>query len=663
MGTHKFSLDSLAGAHSVIRSRTLAVSAFFVCSTVLLCHAQTTSSNPTPSSPAAPKQAAPAQGQPAPAQAAQTSNSSAAPPVAFQARANLVVVDVVVTSNGNSVHGLTKDKFHIFENGAPQQIAVFEEHKPEDALTVMKLPTLPPNIYSDFPVFTVTSAANVLLLDALNTPLKDQMYVRQQMIKYLKNIPPGTRIAIFTLASRLRIVEGFTTDSDAIAKALSGKGGPQQSVMLDSTTDQQLSDQINDMTSLGASQNVMSSLQQFQADLASFQTDVRVQMTLDAMKDLARYLSVIPGRKNLIWFSGSFPLSIDPDNSLQSPFEAMRNYAQDIQQTDDLLSAARVAVYPVDARGLMPLPSTDASRSFSSTPSGAAGAMSGSGIRGSGRGNRSSTRSLGGGSGSGMPSAVSADQKFMQTTVAEHASMQQIAQDTGGEAFVDTNGLKEAVAQAIANGSSYYTIAYAPQISKYDGSFHHIKLTVDGGYLAAYRRGYYADDPAKAPVNPQAASNLMLTAVERGAPPISELLFKVRVLSADDPTAKDVKVAPEPAGAMVKDLKAPLKRYLVDYAVDAHPIGFVATPDGLHHAHVAFIVVAYNSDGKRLNYVNRILTLDLPSSVYDQVLRTGLPAHEEIDLPAGAVYLRLVVQDLDNSRVGATEVPITVARN
>ena len=110
------------------------------------------------------------------------------------------------------------------------------------------------------------------------------------MLQYLKNIPPGTRIAVFTLASRLRIVEGFTTDSSVIAKALSGKGGPQQSVLLDPASDQELSDMASDMASLGASGDAMSSMQQFLADLASFQTDVRVQMTLDAMKDLARLI-------------------------------------------------------------------------------------------------------------------------------------------------------------------------------------------------------------------------------------------------------------------------------------------------------------------------------------------------------------------------------------
>ncbi len=570
-------------------------------------------------------------------------------------------MDVVVTNNRAAVSGLSKEKFHLLENGKPQTITVFEEHKPEDALSTSKAPPPEPNVYNNFPVFTITSAANVLLLDALNTPLSDQQYVRQQMIQYLKNIPPGTRIAVFTLASRLRIVEGFTTDSSVIAKALSGKGGPQQSVLLDADADQSFSDQINDMASLGASQNAVSSLQQFQADLVSFQTDMRVRMTLDAMKNLARYLNPIPGRKNLIWFSGSFPLAIDPDATLQSPFEAMRNYTGEVREADDMLSAARVAVYPVDARGLMSLPSTNAANRYSSVPM----APTGFGGRGGGRG-RGATP--GGGmpgpppGGTAMPPAAAADQKFLTQTTVEHATMKEIAQDTGGEAFIDTNGLKDAVAQAIANGSHYYTIGYSPQITRFDGSFHRLKMTVDGGYAVAYRRGYYADDPAKAAIDPQQATNLMVAAVQRGAPPLSQILFKVRVLPASDPTVKAVRVSPDPAGAMATSLNQPVRRYFIDYAIDPRAFAFTTSPDRIHHAHVDFAVIAYDGDGRRLNYVDRGAGLNLTDETYKKVMHSGMPMHQEMDLSAGRVYLRVVVQDLDNGRIGSTEVPLDVAK-
>ena len=239
--------------------------------------------------------------------------------------------------------------------------------------------------------------------------------------------------------------------------------------------------------------------------------------------------------------------------------------------------------------------------------------------------------------------------------------MRQIAEDTGGEAFLDTNGLKDAVARAIANGSHYYTIGYVPPAQKYDGSFHRIRLNVDGGYQAEYRRGYYADDPSNARVNSQAALNVMNGAVTRGAPPLADILFKVRVLPADDPSAKDVKIAPGFAGE-AKEIKGSAKRYLLDYAVDAHPFTFTTTPDGVQHARGEFVVIAYDADGKRLNWTDQGMAFNFDTARFSRIMQSGVPMHQEIDLPAGAIYLRIVVHDLGSSRVGSTEVPVVVAK-
>jgi hypothetical protein len=77
-------------------------------------------------------------------------------------------------------------------------------------------------------------------------------------------------------------------------------------------------------------------------------------MTLDALKQLSGYLGGIPGRKNLIWFSGSFPVNLDPGLTLNNEFSATRVYAEQVKETSDLLAASRVAAYPIDARGLFP---------------------------------------------------------------------------------------------------------------------------------------------------------------------------------------------------------------------------------------------------------------------------------------------------------------------
>jgi len=77
-------------------------------------------------------------------------------------------------------------------------------------------------------------------------------------------------------------------------------------------------------------------------------------------------------------------------------------------------------------------------------------------------------------------------------------AMEQLAEETGGEAFFNTNALDTAAARAVANGASYYTIGYSPTNEKMDGQYRRIEVTVRGKYGLSYRRGYFADSkPAK----------------------------------------------------------------------------------------------------------------------------------------------------------------------
>ena len=155
------------------------------------------------------------------------------PTPTLKARVRLVVVDVVVINNkGEPVPGLKKEDFEVLEDGKPQTVSVFEEHK--GALPKqIKLPPMPPNVYTNFPVTLAADSINVILLDALNTPTSDQSYVHSQMLKYLQTIPPGTRVAIFTLASRLRMLQGMTTDSTQLLAAIySEKANPRQPFVL-----------------------------------------------------------------------------------------------------------------------------------------------------------------------------------------------------------------------------------------------------------------------------------------------------------------------------------------------------------------------------------------------------------------------------------------------
>ncbi len=52
----------------------------------------------------------------------------------------------------------------------------------------------------------------ILLVDGLNTALKDQGQVQVQMQRIIKAIPNNVPVAIFLLGRRLRMLQDFSTD-------------------------------------------------------------------------------------------------------------------------------------------------------------------------------------------------------------------------------------------------------------------------------------------------------------------------------------------------------------------------------------------------------------------------------------------------------------------
>jgi VWFA-related protein len=138
----------------------------------------------------------------------------------FKANVRTVVLDVVVTGrDGKPVQGLHKEDFEVSEDGHSQAVNFFEEHSgahPVDA-SESSLTPLPPNVFLNAPRVPPSDAVTVLLLDSMNTQLADQSFVHAETLKYLKNIPPGTRMAIFGLGNQLTYIQGFTDDASLLS--------------------------------------------------------------------------------------------------------------------------------------------------------------------------------------------------------------------------------------------------------------------------------------------------------------------------------------------------------------------------------------------------------------------------------------------------------------
>ena len=572
----------------------------------------------------------------------------------------LVVVDVVVTDkNQHPVHSLKSADFTVLEANQPQAVRNFEEHTALPAAEAAKLPAmpkLPPGIFTNFSPVPEGSAVNVLLLDSLDTPMKDQTFVRDQLLKYVKSAPAGTRVAIFGLTTRLIMLQGFTSDPELLKAVVEKKAGAKGSALLDDVVGtgapESVTDSLNDIADGSPdAANLIANVQQFEAQNQSFQTMLRARYTLDAMNLLARYLSAIPGRKNLIWFSGSFPINILPDGDLKDPFAVVADAADEFRETTNLLARSQVAVYPIDARGLMPDPTMSATTSGSKY------------VR--------------------NPQQFGKDQtKFFQQTAAEHGTMMQMAEETGGKAFVNTNALAESVSKAIEAGSNYYTLTYAPSDPKHDGSFRKIQVKMaQQGLTLTYRRGYYSDDTRSSAKTATAgsdgagttppiaiSSNIAKTvsaSMMHGSPTPSQVLLKARILPSatlsEDTIAHGNSLNPQ---ATDKAVKGPYRRYVVDLAADPRSLAFEHEPDGKYLAQIEVLAVIYDPDGVRINSIGNAIHANVPAEAYQQMLQTGIQFHLEISVPLkGEYYLRLGLHDISSNRVGAMEVPIARVRN
>jgi VWFA-related protein len=451
---------------------------------------------------------------------------------------------------------------------------------------------------------------NVLLLDSLNTQAIDQVYVRPQMEKYMEAAiasPHGARLAIFTLGQQLRMIRGFTADS---AKSLDAMEDPNSHT--EAKFERQMASPYRKAHEADlCGQKAPMAIEACKAYVGQLSVDRaadRIGMTLQAFQALARYLAPIPGRKNVMWVAGSFPVHFFPDTGKRGEFK--NPYPNEVRQTAELLTADQVAVYPIGAKAL----EVESYLQGGADPSA----------------NRAGK-------------AVEADESHRAFN---QIAMESLARDTGGHAFYNTNGLSEAMEQAVEEGSHFYSLAYVPSNSKLDGRYRRIDLKVTGDYKLAYRRGYYAEH-AKFPVAEAGLkkNDAIVPLMGFGMPDFAQVLYKVRVAP----------VAAEATGS-VKELKAPTRRYGLDFAITPADLHLELGPDGIRRGNIEVMLVAYDADGGIANVFRKKSEIVLNPQMYAEVTRIGLQMHREIDVPENAAYLRTGLMDLDTGKLGSLTV-------
>jgi VWFA-related protein len=534
------------------------------------------------------------------------------PAATFHAETRLVVIDVVVTKHGHPVLGLTKSDFMVLEDNKPEQIQAFEAHVPPVQPAKPIELHLPPHEYTNFPTRAPGSTINIILFDLLNTPITDQPYARWEMVRFLKTLPPGQQIALFALGTKLRMIAGFDTTSEELVAA-SAKLTPQAAGPLETEAErQQEEDQIALMQrGFPGSPAFFSLMRDF---IAEGETNRAIDLgstTLNAFNQLAAAVSGYPGRKNIIWLSEGFPVFFGPELNFEDPEHSVRTFTDVMRETAGILSSSQISVYPVDVRGLS-IGGVD----IASNGAGIAGFSHGTTLYGS---------------------LLSRQRLALYNS---HDNMDEIAEETGGKAYYDTNDLKFAMQESVENGSHYYTIAYVPQNQTWDSRYRRIKIKLRlPGMKAEYRRGYFAVKNPQS--SEQEAHAAIIGAMQPTVPQATTLLLHARVLPPD-----------------VQNRKV-----RIDCSVYAPDLLFTDGPESRKLAALEFIAVAWDKDRKAAANASERLELALAPKEYEMLLKNGIPAHAELQLNPGTYTLRLGVMDDGSKKIGTLDVPLQISDN
>ncbi len=350
----------------------------------------------------------------------------------FRANTRLVQVDVVVKGKDVPVGGLTKDDFEIFDNGKPQQVAVFSVREVDR--TPAPAAPLPQGVVTNRPGYSGTDpvSATVILIDGENT-YPDVL----SGLQMLDGAPRRELVAVYALGTTVRVLQDFTDDRAALKAALESYiASP--SPHLDDGDAGVYAGMTDNSTAAGREWN----LQQ------------QARITAAAFESIARHMKGLPGRKKLIWISSAFPITLTQqyvrNGTVTREFTNVSDY---VFGPIKLLNEANIAIYPVDPRGgAMCVPPPPVATKGPPPP---------------------------------LPPCM-ADGSL--TTMIRLADM------TGGKTYYLQNFVKYGIEEAFADTDLTYTLGFYPTEEGLNGSQHTLSVKVKRkGVDVRYRRNYMAE--------------------------------------------------------------------------------------------------------------------------------------------------------------------------
>ncbi len=505
----------------------------------------------------------------------------------------LVEVSVVAeTKKGEPVTDLTKEDFTLLDGGRPEQITVFDTASSQQSLSGGR--RLPDNMFSNHRNQFAGNqvSATVILFDGLNTQITDRDYARRQIVKFLKQMRPEDRVALYVLGRGPRVLQDFTSDPKVLLKALASYDSSKQ---IAGSLDSPLYD-----PALSPTAQLDAWLGELSFNLYQHYSSVRAFRTVRTLVAIANHLQRLPGRKNLLWVAGSFPLYVGIDTAPEpkrkkkkkkSNGEKIDVVVPELYRLARALNDANMAIYPVDARGLI------APQQY-----------------------RADHAALG-------PRTQERDQAMFSV-------MRVLAERTGGRAFYNNNDLSAALQRATKDARISYVLAYYPSHGEWNNKFRPIKLKVNRpGVKLLYRNGYFAQ-----PEEPKESW-------------YREEVLDAAIWSPMEATGLGLTVRVRPAGKRALDL---------DFMIDAADITMTPKPkEEVWLCGLDLWMVQLDASERPVKTTGTTNNLRLTKPIYEQVQKVkGLRLVERLKPVSGATLVRVLVRDISSGRLGSVTIPL-----
>ena len=533
-------------------------------------------------------------------------------PLTFTSKPAYVLVPVVVTDKeGKPVSGLKREDFQVQESGKDQKVASLEEIKPSAA--PLSRPAAPDNEITNQTSADATPRRLVIIaLDLVNTPFLDQTRSRKALIDHLsESIDPDCLYQLVTIGNNgVQILHDYTQETGPLVVALkevASRFPAHQSVDAEAlrhvSTDAGVTTVPATTFDPGPAggrpdSKALIDFVAANAEQAYAQRKAAdgIDSTLQAFLQIAQRASGLPGRKSLIWITGSFPFSIDPGTASVNEGLSFAAY----QHTMQLLEQQLISVYPVDARGLVST-QPDASVHLNRRNDVFASQQS-----------------------------RDASNRLLDTL----NTMRVFADMTGGRAYLNTNDTRGAIHEAAQDGSDYYMLSYAVDKSNRRQGWRKISVKV-GDYHVRARHGYFLTQTTLDPLTTAAydVDNALKSPFDYPGLPLRMTLN-----------------SPASTGDKRK----------ITFAMTMPPKSATVDNADNNHLHVDIAYAVWTSTGQDAAHKGTSYDLNLNPAQLQTIETQGLGYGDTIELSPGVYHLRLVVRDDLTGQIGSVQAPLEV---